>query len=179
MATINVTYAELVDVLSKIKGATPATFIAETVEDMNKKNNPFHNRVTKVQKSNVFINFDYAGAVNRALVKEGKEPDFVPKPRVWGVHITGTDGNRTPLISHIKEDEEKVYLECRFLGNEPKVDYKLDGEPTEKVVFETYMKPKKEEGASQVGLEEKIIIRTFDISNICEITFGGNTYVKI
>jgi len=168
--TVNVDYMGLVRVLMQIKGATPATFLAITEVKMNKTNNPFYERVSKKQKSNVFINFDYAGAVNRKLLKEGKEPEFVAKPRKWGEKLPGT-----PLIFHKGE----YYLEARFLNNDPKVEYLVDGIVTEKAVLETYLPVKNTESIKEhQGLNEEIIIRDFKVQNIREITVGGTHYVR-
>jgi hypothetical protein len=164
---VNVNLDGLVKALMSIKGATPATFEAVTLVKMNKTSNPYHDRVTKRQKSNVFINFNYANAVNKQLLKEGKDADFVSKPRVWGVHVPGT-----PLILHKNE----YYLEARFLNNEPKTEYMLDGAVEDKAVFETFL-PAKKEVKSQ-GTEKEIIIRDFKITGMRSITFGGKTYVR-
>lgn len=152
----------LVKALMTIKGATPATFEAITEVKMNKTNNPYFSRVKKKQKSNVFINFNYANAVNKQLTKEGKEADFVPQARKWGVHVPGT-----PLILH----KDAYYLEARFLNNEPKTEYMLDDEITDKTVFETYL-PTKKEVKSQ-GTDQEIIIRDFKVENMRSVTFGG------
>lgn len=157
----------LVKALMTIKGATPATFEAVTSVKMNKTNNPYFDRVQKKQKSNVFINFNYANAVNKQLTKEGKEADFVPQPRKWGVHVPGT-----PLVLH----KNAYYLEARFLNNEPKTEYLLDGQPVDKAIFETYL-PGKKEVKSQ-GTDKEIIIRDFKIESMRSITFGGKTYVR-
>jgi hypothetical protein len=164
---IKVKLPELVKVLMSIKGATPATFTAVTDVKMNKRNNPFYGEVTKEQVSNVFINFNYANAINKQRVKEGKEADFVPHERKWGVRVPGT-----PLILH----KNNYYLEARFLKNEPKVVYKHNGSEIDKSVLEAYM-PAKRKVASQ-NLENDIIIRDFKISNIRSIKFGGKTYVR-
>ena len=169
--TINVDYMGLVRVLMQVTHAVPATFLAITEVKMNKTGNPYHERITKKQKSNVFINFDYAKSVNRALTKEGKEADFEAKPRKWGERLTGT-----PLVFH----KDEYYLEARFLNNEPKVEYFLDNtESVDKEVFESFLPPKNNSSIKEhQGLEEEIIIRDFKVRNIREITLDGNHYVR-
>lgn len=165
--TVNVTEGELVKMLMAITGPKPATITATTEVKMNKTNNPYHERVTKRQVSNVFINFSYTNSVNKKLVKEGKEADFVAKPRVWGVHVPGT-----PLITHKNE----FHLEAGFITkNTPKAEYMLDGVVTDKAVFETYL-PAKTENKSQ-GLDEEVVIRTFKICNIESVRVNGKLYV--
>lgn len=159
----------LVRELMQIKNAVPATIIAVTEEKMNKTKNPFYGRVTKKQRSNVFINFDYANSVNKRLVKEGKEADFVAHQRVWGERLPNT-----PIVFH----NNTYYLEAGFLTkNDPKVEYFLDGEPTDKAVFETYMKPKTKSSGNQ-GLEDEneVVLRDFKIDSVHEIHMNGKIY---
>jgi len=169
---VRVNKAQLVKALMSIVGPTPATFTAVTEVAMNKtldgdrsKPNPYHGRVTKEQISNVFINFNYQNSVNKALAKEGKEADFEAHPRKWGERVPGT-----PLILHKGE----YYLEARFLANEPKVRYMLDGQDIDKSEIEAYLPKKNTESLKESqGLEEPIIIRDFKISGMREIKFDG------
>lgn len=163
-----VTQTELTEILKEVNHAMPATFIASTNVDMPKTNNEYYDRITKLQKSNVFIKFDYANAVNKQRIKEGKEADFVPKARKWGVHV----GN-SPLIEHKGE----YYLEARYLHNEPKVEYLLDGKtPIEKDMFIQYLKEDKV--STTQDLEKEIVMRTIKMVNIREITISGTRYVR-
>lgn len=165
---VNVTLDELRRVLSVVVGPTPATLVAETPVEMKKTNNPYLNRVIKRQTSNVFINFSYQNAVNKRLTKEGKEANFQSQPRKWGVHVPGT-----PLILH----KNQYYLEAGFITkNAPKAVYLLDGEETDKAVFETYM-PSKSSSNSQ-GLENEVTIRSFKLENVLEIKMNGKRYVR-
>lgn len=174
--TVNVDYMGLVRALMQVKNACPATFLAITEVKMNKTNNPYYGRVHKKQKSNVFINFDYGAAVNRKLLKEGKDADFVAKQRKWGERLPGT-----PLVFHNNE----YYLEARFLNNEPKVEYLVKDEATgatvvtEKAVLETYLPVKNEDSIKEhQGLDEAIVIRDFKVRNVREITMNGIHYVR-
>lgn len=170
--TKEITLKQLVKVLMAVTGATPATFEAMTEVKMNKTNNPYYGKIFKKQRSNVFINFNYANSVNKALTKEGKEADFVPQARPWGEKIPGA-----PIVLHKGE----FYLEARFLQNEPKVEYFKDGKSIDKAEFETFLpKEKVVEGAenNSQGLEAPVVIRTFKITNIHEITVGGIRYVR-
>ncbi len=173
---VMVNYDQMVKALMAVTGATPATIIAETVVKMNKTGNPFYEKVIKRQKSNVFINFDYAKSVNAKLVKEGKAADFVASPRKWGSKLPGT-----PIVFHA--EKQKYYLETRFLGNEPKVEYfqineNGSRENTEKSLFEQFLPPSKPSSSEHQGLEEAVILRDFDIANIYSIAVSGKTYIR-
>lgn len=157
---------ELVRALMQLTSATPATFVAITEVKLN-KSNPYFGRIQKKQRSNVFVNFDYENSINKALIKEGKTPDFKAKPRAWGNRIPNT-----PLILH----KNQYYLEARFLKHEPTVEYFLDGDAIEKEMIEDHLPQVKE--SKQHGLEEAIIIRDFKIDSIHEITVNGTHYVR-
>jgi len=163
---ISVNKMELVRALMQLTSATPATFVAITEVKLN-KSNPYFGRIQKKQRSNVFVNFDYENSINKALIKEGKTPDFKAKPRAWGNRIPNT-----PLILH----KNQYYLEARFLKHEPTVEYFLDGDAIEKEMIEDHL-PKVTE-SKQHGLEEAIIIRDFKIDSIHEITVNGTHYVR-
>lgn len=163
-----ITLPQLVEMLKQVKRPIPATFVAATKVDMRKTNNPFHDRIVKRQRSNVFIKFDYENSVNKARLKEGKEADFVAKSRKWGTHV-----DDTPLIEHKGE----YYLEARFLGNSPGVDYFIDGNtPIDKTAFESFV-PEKGESKSQ-DLENEVVIRDFKVAGIREITLNGIRYIR-
>lgn len=167
----NVDLMGMVRVLMGVKSAVPATVLAVTEEKMNKTSNPYYGRVTKRQVSNIFINFDYAKAVNKRLVKEGKEADFVPSARKWGEKLPGTC-----LVFHKGE----YYLEVGYLtNNAPKVEYLLDGVVSDKSVFETYLKSSNSSSAHQgVSDENEVIIRSFKASSILELSVNGKKYVR-
>lgn len=177
----NVNYMGLVRALMQVKNTTPASLIAITEVKMNKsvmiadkkEANPFCGRVSKKQKSNVFINYNYANVVNRRLIKEGKSPDFEAKPRVWGEKLPGT-----PLVFHKNE----YYLDAGFLtNNDPKIDYILDGKITEKVAFESFLPvvaPAKTAENQGLNEEDEVIVRTISVRNIYELTVAGVHYVR-
>jgi len=166
IAIVEVTTDELVKALMAIKGPTPATFTAETVLDMRKTDNPYYKKVMKRQKSNVFINFSYENAVNKALTKEGKDAEFEAQPRKWGQRVPGT-----PLVLH----NGAYYLTARFLNNEPKVVLLNEGVEIERDVVAEFI-PEKTSTGNQ-GLENEIVVRDFSINNIKEIQFGGTKYI--
>lgn len=169
-----VSLQELTDILKEVNRPMPATFVAITEVKMVQKHretkepNEYYGRVNKKQKSNVFIKFDYANSVNKARLNEGKEADFVPQQRKWGVHVPNS-----PLIEHNGE----FYLEARFLNNEPKVEYILDNkEEITKDKIEDFLPPVKESTSTTQDLDKEIIMRDFKLKSIHEITFNGVTY---
>jgi hypothetical protein len=177
---VEVSKTELMNVLMNIKGSTPATITAVTDVKMNKgrgeNTNPYLDRLFKKQVSNVFINFSYTNAVNKRLVKEGKEATFEAKERAWGDRVMNPDtGKQTPLITH----NGAFYLEAGFITkNSPKVEYQLDGEPVEDTaLFENWLP--KTNTSSRQGLsdENEVVLRTFKLDSVREVKVNGTTYV--
>ena len=167
--TINV--GELQSKLREVKGARAVSVVTVTVPAMNKKVNgeinPYHGRVQKRTYRSVMIGFRYQNSVNNQLDREGKETDFVAKPRQWGVHVDGT-----PLIEH----KGKFYLECkveRVIGNQ----YYVDGEMVEDSVVEPYI-TKRTPSARQAaaGVEKEVILIDVALENIETITMNGDAY---
>jgi hypothetical protein len=144
------------------------------------KSNPFKDRVFKktvgshVILANTTENV-YENMVKKRLIEEGKDhTQFKLKPRTWGVRV-----GDTPFIDH----SGKIYLECIFIKGGKSV-YLVDGvetdpeeiqgleikkEETENLVDDTKEKP-------QGGLENQVIIRTYDISSIEKIRTGGKEF---
>jgi len=155
-----------------------ATFIAiDTITEpklKGGKRNPFQGRVRKVMMGASVMVFQnkkshgYDNMVKRRLVKEGKNPEsFNLSPRAWGVRLSNT-----PIVEH----KGQHYLEVIFLKS-GEVHYEVDGVKTEPANIDG-LNLIKEEG-QQGGLNDKVIIRTFKVANIANITINKNTYSKL
>lgn len=179
---ITVTPNQLGEILAQIERAVPVTLVAKTVVPMNKSvagdrktPNPFHNKVYKTQESNVFVSMDYETAVNKRLIKEGKDADFEVSARTWGESI-----GKSPVIMNEKNGVISYYLQTFFVtSNKPKVSYEIleDDDtfrPADKSEFETYLKPSR---SSSQGLDNEIQVRSFKLENILEVRANGNIYV--
>lgn len=160
-----------------MQGVNGGTFLSICTETPVKlkggKSNPFQGRVTKVVNgSNVMVfqnknTNSYENMVRRRLEKEGKNPDsFQLSPRQWGVRDEGL-----PFVRH----NGKLYLEVIFL-KAGEVEYRLDGAKVDPSTIEGLDLEPKAEG-EQGGLDNKVIIRTYDVSNIKSITINKQTYV--
>jgi len=165
---IGVSKDQMIEVLRGVTSAVPATVTTLTIEKMNKKNNPYLDRVIKKTISNVFINYDYQKAVNNRLVKEGKEADFVAKPRVWGTRVQGT-----PLVEH----NNAFYVSLGYLTkNSPKVEYRMDGEIIDKSVFQEFL-PAASKSNTQ-GLDNDVVVRDVQVENVYELKVAGKIYQR-
>lgn len=156
----------------EINGMTPIAITTETkpVLKGGARNNPMFGKVIKRMEGGSVMIFQnkkvngYEAMVNRRLVAEGKDPSsFQLGPRQWGVRRSGM-----PFVDH----NGNVYLEVIFL-RPGKITYYYNGEMIPKSLVQGL--DDKEEG-EQGGLENKVIIRTFNINNIKNISIGGDHF---
>lgn len=155
----------------EINGNTKIAITTETVPVLKGgKANPMKDRVIKRMEGGQVMIFQnkkvngYVAMIGRRLVAEGKDPStFVLGPRQWGVRR-----ENMPFVDHINKEGPQVYLEVIFL-KPGKVTYYFDGELIPKSLVQGL--DDKEEG-EQGGLDNKVIIRSFNIRNIKEITIA-------
>ena len=153
------TKAELIDLLSKVKGTTAVSIETTTVPKI-RSGNPFKG-LKKVSKVAGMIGVIYANSVNNQRAKEGLEKDFVPESRKWGERIL-----HTPLVKH----NDKFYLEMKCQSAES--DYFDDSGrvSSDKVKDWEYNK------TSRQGVENEVILRDFSLDNISRIKINKNEY---
>ena len=169
---------QIKELLESVKGSTFAgldTLTSVTLK--GGKKNPMQNRVTKKTTGANVILFSntehnpYEAMVKRRMEAEGKDPEtFEVKPRAWGTRV-----GHSPFIEH----KGKYYLEVIFRSSGTS-EFFLDGEPIarediEGLDDESSDKVKETEAASQGGISEKVVLRTFAIENIQELRLLGET----
>lgn len=166
----------LVDIFSGVNGASFISFDAVTVPVLTGgKKNPMQGKITKISKginAMVFQNKNtnaYENMVEKRLKQEGKNPDdFVLSPRRWGERV-----ENTPFVKHInKQGELNYYLEVICLSS-GKSSYTLDNAPID--ASDIIGLDKKSEG-DQGGLDNKVIIRVFNINSLTKIKIDGVEY---
>lgn len=153
---------ELKAALASRKGTSFVTIVAVTDPRMRKRDNPYAGRVQKRSTVNGAIGWIYQNSVNRERVREELEADFESFPRKWGERIKGT-----PFVEH----KGKTYLELK-VEKSISTEYLLDGEVIDKSVIEEWLPKRKPEGERQ-QVENPVILRDYDLSNIKEISFDG------
>ena len=163
-----ITVNQLVNLLSAISVETPARIVTETEVKMKKTNNPYFGQVTKRTTSNVLLCFNYENEVNRERAKEGKEFDFEAKARTWGDKL----GN-SPIITN----NGQLYLSVRFLKSDGS-EFKHNNQPIAKTMLTEWLQESKSSASNQ-GLTDtnEVIVRTYKVVNVKEITIGTETYV--
>jgi hypothetical protein len=123
---------------------------------------------------NGIVGGDYETAVNRQLVREGKEPLFKAKTPVWGNQI----GDGKSLETHEKQDgEQNLYVAFRPMKCLDKEYQDIDG----KKLDETYLKrfiaerPK----SSNQGTDKEIPWRKYKLSSIKGFNYGGVRFIVV
>lgn len=162
--------ANIREILKNVNGASFISIDTITpVALKGGKKNPFQGRVTKkVTGSNVMVFQNkttnaYENMVNRRLLKEGKADTFEVGPRAWGVRI-----ENTPFVEH----KGQLYLEVIFLSAGER-EILVDDQPYHGAIEGMSAT---DETAEQGGLDNKVIIRTYNVANITHITVDHVTH---
>lgn len=157
-----------------VNGTTFVSIDTETeVKLKGGKSNPHQGRVTKRVTGSVVMVFQnksangYDNMVRRRLQQEGKDPQsFTLQPRKWGRRLQGV-----PFVEH----NGNHYVEVIFL-HPGKTQYLLDGKPVSK--DDIIDLPVRKE-ATQGGLDNKVIIRTYAAASIKGITINKQHYTNL
>jgi hypothetical protein len=158
-------------IMDNVNGASFMGIDTETeVKLTGGKKNPMQGRVTKQTVGStvmVFANTDqsaYVNMVKKRMMQEGKDADeFEVKPRAWGERI-----DRTPFVAH----KGGHYLECFFMSA-GKSSYFLDGKFIEKDDIEGLPVAAAVNEDSQGGIENKVVIRTYNVESITAMRLQG------
>jgi hypothetical protein len=154
---------ELQEILESIISCQPVSANVVTIPSMNKTGNPFYGRVTKSSTVNGLIGFFYGNSMNNQLGREGKEANFTPEPRKWGVR-------NGVLVRH----KDKVYVEVKVQSVSETV-YRLDGQVIDKAVLGDWVKARTAPH-TQNELDKKIILADYNLENIYAIRMLGEQY---
>ena len=161
-----VTTEQLAAVIEAMQGAQPATMKTRTIVDLLKTGNPYA-EVVKFSHVNCMIGANYENAVNRQQKREGGAGDFEAALPKWGNRI----GKK--LITH----KGKLYVPVHVqrIVTEPTYQDAATGLALDKSDFAEWMPSKSTSSRQEV--EKEVIYRPYTLSNILELTIGGNTYV--
>lgn len=164
MKTIN--KEALIKIVSEINHAVPIGFSSITNVNARKTNNPY-GEIFKLSKVSAFLGANYSAAVNRVREKEGKETDFVAKPRVWGQKLNEnilTHNGKFYLIAKIERARRPVYF------------YRKDGilKYVSKEKISQFL-PEKQIAKTQ-NLNKEVITRTYDFNNLHSVNLNKQNY---
>ncbi len=159
---------ELLEILMNVDKSTFVNIVSKTKVRMNKTNNPYYDKVFKVNKCNYLIGNEYETRVNTNDKKEGGEGNFVSEENKVGVHISKC------VLFNEKHNSHYLQVE-RFDEIKPNVSYIFEGNEVEKTLFESYLVKVSE--SSRQPQERRVLVQSFKLSSIEEITLGGVHYI--
>ena len=158
---------ELISILMEQEKGTFVNLVTETKVRMNKRNNPYFDKVIKRSKCNYLLGMDYQERVRKNEEKEGMEPDFVTEECKVGEHISKC------VLFNEKLNTHYVMVE-RFDEIKPQVEYTFEGNEIDKGLFEDFMVKYTE--SKKQEQERKVNVLTFKVDNIKEISLNGVHY---
>lgn len=168
MKSQNISREELVTLLSQVEKSTFVNLVTETKVRMNKRNNPYFDKVVKRSKCNYLIGNEYESRVNKNYTKEELNPTFQSEECKVGNHISKC------VLFNEKSNSHYLMVE-RFDEIKPQVEYTFEGNGIDKQVFEGYMTKVYE--SQKQEQERKVMVITFKIDNIKEVSLEGNHYI--
>ena len=120
-------------------------------------------------------NVTYQDMVNNRLAKENADSQlnvtFESADLPFGEWVNGAE-------KLLIKNGDKLYLRVYCVANnKPTVEHIYNGSSINLMEskFDSYRKPDKKDGENQ-GLEKPIVVRTYGLDSIKEITIGGMTY---
>jgi hypothetical protein len=162
----SITTDQLIMLLEGLDSAKIVSFIAKTVPQMLKTNNPYYGDIVKLANVNGIINWSYKHAVDQQRIREGKKPDFEPLPRAWGHRVPGQ-----PFVEH----NGNLYLEVKIERLNEESQYFYKGRRIKFSKIEKFLS-RKNEGTRQ-GLENPVILRDYNILTVQTFTMDHTIYV--
>ncbi|MDI3349939.1 hypothetical protein [Mycoplasmopsis arginini] len=166
--SIVINKVELLDLLLPIEKSTLINLVSETKLRMNKRNNPYFDKVIKKSKCNFLIGNDYQTRVQKNESKEGLTPDFISEENKVGNHVS-----KCVLFN---EKTQSHYLQVeRFDEIKPKVEYIFEGNQIDKMLFNDFMV--KVSNTSRQDQERKVNVLSYKLDSIKEISLNGQKYV--
>jgi hypothetical protein len=155
---IELTTMELTEILKRQERGTFCWLWFETKPKMNKTGNPYFNQVSKITKGNILTGNSYQTRVQN----ETENPDFVSKKCNVGEHIS-------KCVLH-NDRTGKDYLQYEWFEEVlPKSEYRYNGNPIEKRMFESFM-------GTYIPNKYGVNFQSVTIDNIRECHMSGNQY---
>lgn len=164
----NITKVEMLEILSRVEKSTFINLVTETKLRMNKRNNPYYDKVIKKSKSNFLIGNDYETRVQTNESKEGLTPDFVSEENKVGNHVSKC------VLFNDKTQSHYLMVE-RFDEIKPQVEYVFEGNQIDKMLFNDFMVKVSE--TSRQEQERKVMVLSYKLDSIKEFSLGGEHYV--
>ena len=175
-----VTPTEMVSIIREVEENNPNTFVGVKMKtlyrEVLKKSkedgslNPYYGGIYKVSSKTYRLVTDYEKRVHNNLKKEGKDPSqFVVEPPKGKRHISKS-------ILTDTETESKFYLMLEWFPEiKGTTEYEYQENSIDKTLFEKWISDRNSSNQKQ-GLEREVKPITPDLSNILEVSVGGEVY---
>lgn len=158
---------ELLNLCVGIDKSKFINLVTETITRMNKKGNPYHDKVIKRQTCNYLVGNEYQTRVRTNDTKEGGEGNFESQPNKIGTHIS-----KCVLFN---ERTNEHYLQVEYFNeSKPQIEYYFEGTTIDKHLFESWLVKKSE--TTRQPQERLVNVMSFKLSSIKEITLDGKKY---
>lgn len=172
---------ELVSKMINVRGGahTFSNVVLKTAPQMNKTNNPFHNRVEKLAQWNCGINTEYGTKLGNALDKLGIEVEALDIDE--SLYERYTEKRNCPVL-RLKSNPNKIYI--AFFPNKQVqfVEYYVDGElatPLQSEQLKVWIKkstPSKKQTELGIAEADQVMIRTAKLESVVAIKIDGIQY---
>ena len=165
----------LVEMLNNVEKGTFCFVSMETILSMNKKNNPYFEKVIKRTNGNYYLGGSYQQRVNNNMIKEGIEPTFESEKPTGKHHVSKV------VLRDDKTDTIEYLMLEPFENIKTKKTLFFEGreitDPIELELIKSFEKKRSE--SIQGGQEKKVLCITPKIENIREIHFNKHKYQVI
>jgi hypothetical protein len=179
--TTEITSNDLKVMLLNLRGATFATFTAETEPKLLVKNRKTkeprpYETISKVQTINCTVNFHYDEGVLRRLEKEGKSPEDFRRGESWHEPIIIND-RLTPFCQHKQTGEWYLRVMYRsHVGSSRYFTVDQNGNNRELSYGEVEDYLPVEKHYENQGLEIPLVFLTFKLSGIKKMAIAGQSF---
>jgi hypothetical protein len=175
-----VTINEMLEVIKKQEEVNPNTFVGVKMKTLfrevlqktkdTKEVNPYYKEIFKVSNKTYRLVTNYEKRVKGNLEKEGKDPNtFVVDPLKGKKHISKS------LLTDT-ETETKFYVMVEWFPEiKGTTTYEYQGNSIDKSLFEKWISNRDSSNEKQ-GLEREVKPITPELSNILEMSIGGERY---
>jgi hypothetical protein len=174
----SIDYVSMKEMFMLVSGKKTINLKYKTKVRMNKKGNPYHDRIIKVVETNINIGLSYEDMVEIYELREGieREEEFKSeKPK--GVHhisLCVLENDNDSNVHYLS------YFPYRQSGGNlwtPRVKYFLEGVEVERSLFEEW--EIKSSGLTNTQTTTKRVFnQRVDLKNILEYTFDSVRYVR-
>jgi hypothetical protein len=164
----NISKDKLIEYLKEINKPTPVTFVAVTIPQMKKTNNPYLG-IKKTSTINGMAGADYESQVRTQMLRQGLDPmEFKAGPTSAGM-------KRVSAVLAYHEEKNKYYLIVSDIRSGSAV-YELNGQIIDKELLKPFLyepKPATKQLQAGVAPENAISHHRYSIDNIKSINING------